>query len=108
MPPLWYYFDMPNGHPFWAQCQFCRRWDYCHGRGDEEYIYWVGTWCNNCLAWIEADEYAWSTYHARNYQFHHIKGRILCCGPAHPLVHMIQVDAVAELLTDFLHHPCGQ
>ena len=93
---------MPNGYPFWAQCHFCRRWADCHGRNNEDYEYWVGTWCNDCLDWIEEDEDEWWCYHTRNYLLHNIKGRIICCCPAHPLVHMIQLDAVAELLTDFL------
>ena len=98
-------FNMPNGYPFWSQCHFCLQWDLCHGRGDEDFAFWVGTWCNTCLDWIEADEDSWAIFHARNYRFHHTAGLLLCCCRDHPLVDMARTEAATSLIAEFLLRP---
>ena len=95
--------DMPNGYPFWAQCHWCRQFDYCHGRNDEDYTFWVGVYCWDCLDWIDDDDDRWDYWHYRNTGYHRFRGRILCCGKEHPLVGLAQDDALMGLLTDFLH-----
>ena len=54
---------MPNGHPAFADCDWCGNVTQIWARHKEDYLYWTGQYCSDCLDWIDVDDEHWHLYY---------------------------------------------
>ena len=53
---------MPNGGHT-GRCQRCKMRRRLHVRAEEDYLRFIGAYCDDCLDWIEIDDHHWILFY---------------------------------------------
>ena len=64
-----------------------------HLRSEDEYIFFLGWYCDECYDWIEADDAHWRFF---------AKLRIADPSGSHPITNIFASDDVGHAVADFL------
>ena len=82
---------MPNGS-LRARCHYCWRLRVVHGRNQEDYAYFHGWFCDECLHWIIRNEEHW-----RLFRIMQMADNTM----AHPLSSLIASDYLGLIIASF-------
>ena len=52
---------MPNG-AITAHCHYCWLFTTVHFRSEDDYVYWIGWYCDACTGWIDINEEHWRLF----------------------------------------------
>ena len=83
---------MPNGAVM-GWCNRCEQWRLVHGRNYEDYAYFIGSFCDPCYDWIEAQVLMWNYREALQTIDHHLR---------HPLSQLLNDDGTGHLISEFV------
>ena len=81
---------MPNG-AITARCHYCWLFTTVHLRSEDDYVYWIGWYCDACTDWIDINE-----EHLRLFSIMQMADSTM----AHPLSRII-ADSVGRIIASF-------
>ena len=93
---------MPNGYSVDAYCNYCGVWAPCHRRSDEDYMYWIGLFCDACMDWIDDNDELWMRHRLLQAAQWRLVCRARCATRGHCLIQLLETDGVAELIAEMV------
>ena len=93
---------MPNGYPADDYCDYCGEWAPCHRRNEEDYVYWIGMYCDECLDWIDDDDELWRKHWLLEAAQWNFTWRVRCATSEHCLIRLFQTDEVAKHIAQMI------